>query len=335
VTQHHYPDTIQLGDITNWKNWNLPQIDLIIGGSPCQGFAFAGKGLNFEDERSKLFFVFVDSLKHYKPRFFLLENVKMKKEWEHIITCYIGIKPIEINSALVSAQNRKRLYWTNISDIRLPEDKHIYLKDIIEHGEVNRQKSYTIDANYYKGGSLNGYLERSRRQNNLSPRQSERRLSVKGAAFRKHPRYKNGEIRNKQLEIRNDDKFNCLTEIETDSVLLKLVAAKRGQDRKGQRIYSADGKFSSIDSIGELNGFTNDNITWRKLTPIECERLQTVPDNYTNLVSNTQRYKMLGNGWTVDVIAHIFKILPQNLDAYRPYVLPDYKPTIVIQESLF
>ncbi len=112
ITQKNFPNTIQLGDINNWKNWNLPKIDLIIGGSPCQGFSNAGKGLNFDDPRSKLFFVFVDILKYFNPEYFLLENVKMKKEWEAILTEYVGVNPILINSALVSAQSRKRLYWT-------------------------------------------------------------------------------------------------------------------------------------------------------------------------------------------------------------------------------
>jgi site-specific DNA-cytosine methylase len=179
VTQANYSDTIQLGDVTKWKEWNLPRIDLLIAGSPCQGFSFAGKQLNFDDPRSKLFFEFVDILKFYKPKHFLLENVKMKKEFQHVISDALGVEPVEINSSLVSAQNRKRLFWCN--------------------------------------------------------------WPVK------------------------DNTFLCRIE---NGVLLA-----------------------------------------RKLTPIECERLQTVPDNYTNHVSNTQRYKMLGNGWTVDVICHIFECL--------------------------
>ena len=135
ITQKHFPDTIQLGDVTKWKEWNLPKIDLLIGGSPCQGFSHAGAGLNFDDPRSKLFFDFVDILHHYKPQWFLLENVKMKKEWADIITGYLGVEPIEINSALVSAQNRKRLYWTNIQNVKQPEDKGILLKDILHPGE--------------------------------------------------------------------------------------------------------------------------------------------------------------------------------------------------------
>lgn len=132
VTQKNYPDTIQLGDVTKWQEWNLPKIDLLIGGSPCQGFSFAGKQLNFEDIRSKLFFEFVEVLKHYKPKYFLLENVKMKKEHEQVITSYLNVEPILINSARVTAHDRKRLYWTNIQGVTQPEDRNIYLKDILD-----------------------------------------------------------------------------------------------------------------------------------------------------------------------------------------------------------
>ena len=163
VTQANYPDTIQLGSITEWRTWNIEKPDIIIGGSPCQGFSFAGKQLNFEDERSKLFFTFVDILKHYKPEYFLLENVIMKKEYNDVISGILGelypecvvqgelfrtgrLEPVQINSALVSAQNRNRLYWTNIQGIEQPEDKGILLKDIIENGEVDRNKSCCLLA---------------------------------------------------------------------------------------------------------------------------------------------------------------------------------------------
>ena len=245
----------------------------------CQGFSNAGKGLNFEDSRSKLFFTFIDILKYYKPKYFLLENVKMKKEWQKIISELVEVEPIEINSALVSAQSRKRLYWTNIQNIMQPKDMDILLKDIIESGTVDRDKSYCIDANYYKGGSLKNYLEKSRRQIvNLSPKnlyQSEKCLMVK----------------------------DCVQIGEADINGFDII----------KRVYSIKGKSPSLTTM--QGGYrepkiSEDNITWRKLTPIECERLQTLPDNYTAGISNTQRYKCLGNGWTVDVIAHIFSFLP-------------------------
>ena len=132
IAQSNFPDTIQLGDVKNWREWNLPQIDLLMGGSPCQGFSITGKQLNFEDPRSKLFFEFVDILNYYKPKYFLLENVRMKQEYQDIISDYLGVQPIKINSSLVSAQNRNRLYWTNIPNISQPLDKDIILKDVLE-----------------------------------------------------------------------------------------------------------------------------------------------------------------------------------------------------------
>jgi DNA-cytosine methyltransferase len=195
ITMKNHPDTIQLGDITKWQEWDIEQPDLIIGGSPCQGFSFAGKQLNFDDPRSALFFEFAKVVKHYKPKYFLLENVKMKKEYQDVITEFMGVEPVLINSALVSAQNRQRLYWTNIPGLKQPEDKGILLKDIIDGVDVlkeksqtipatiykenaksmikrnkkellvvDRDKSYCLDANYYKGGNPEQYFEKKRRQ---------------------------------------------------------------------------------------------------------------------------------------------------------------------------
>jgi len=240
VNDDNYPDTIQLGDVTKIKAKDLEKIDLIVGGSPCQGFSFAGKQLNFDDPRSKLFFEFVRLVKEAREInpdvVFLLENVRMKQEYQDIISDHLGVKPIEINSSLMSAQNRRRLYWTNIEGIEQPEDKEIVLSDIIESGVVDRDKSYCLDANYWKGGNLKQYFEKSRRQ---------------------------------------------------------LV----------------------FEDLGCLDNY-------RKLTPVECERLQTLPDNYTAAVSDTQRYKMIGNGWTVDIITHILsykygKTYPERLEEFR------------------
>ena len=150
ITMANYPNTKQLGDVKNVTANQLPKIDLLIGGSPCQGFSFAGAGLNFEDERSKLFFEFVRLKNELKPKYFLLENVKMKQEFQNIISEQLGVKPIMINSSLVSAQNRERLYWTNIPVVGQPNDKGILLKDIIEDGECLKDKSQTILATLYK-----------------------------------------------------------------------------------------------------------------------------------------------------------------------------------------
>jgi site-specific DNA-cytosine methylase len=237
VATANFPAMIQLGDVKEvWVSNDLStkekgishegkihKIDLLIGGSPCQGFSFAGKQLNFDDPRSKLFWEYVRLLKALKPKYFLLENVKMKKESMDVITNALGVEPIFINSNRVSAQNRQRYYWTNIPMESLPDDKGIVLSDILEDGHVDRDKSHCIDANYFKGGNLKSYFEKHRRQ---------------------------------------------------------LVFSKDGMCHVGTE--------------------------YRKLTPLECERLQTVPEGYTDHVSNTQRYKMLGNGWTVDVVSHIF-----------------------------
>ena len=164
-TQFRFPDTIQLGDISKINVSDLPKIDLLIGGSPCQGFSFAGKQLNFEDSRSKLFFEYVKVLEEAKPKWFLFENVVMKKEYQTIISEHLGVKPVMVNSALVSAQSRKRLYWTNIP-FEMPEDKGIILDNILIDAESERMKSYCIDANYFKtsNSNPNWYLKKSRRQ---------------------------------------------------------------------------------------------------------------------------------------------------------------------------
>lgn len=222
------------------------RIDLCIGGSPCQGFSFAGKGLNFDDPRSKLFFEFVRLKNETQPKYWLLENVKMKSEHQNVISDILGVKPILINSELVSAQSRERLYWTNIPIAELPTDKGILLKDIIENGFIDRNKSYCIDANYWKGGNFTQYYTKARRQ-----------------------------------LVFKDKAQTILSTIYKEN-------AKSMMQRKKLGLVVSDGEYA------------------RKLTPKECERLQTVPDNYTNCVSDTQRYKMLGNGWTVDIIAHIF-----------------------------
>lgn len=271
ITQRNHPKTVQLGSVENWKEWNLPKIDLLVGGSPCQGFSVAGAGLNFDDPRSKLFFVYVDILSDLRAKNpdlkFLLENVKMKAEWRKIISDLLGVEPVEINSALVSAQNRKRLYWANW-EFGQPEDKGIYLKDIVEDGEVDREKSYCIDANYYKGGNPRSYFEDGRRQL-VFEHQSHKRAMVRVGDI-----YKSGGI--------------------------------------SGRVYSAEGKSPALRTPSGGNHMPKiavDDLHYRKLTVLECERLQTLPENYTAGVSNTQRYKGIGNGWTVDVIVHILKNL--------------------------
>ena len=255
VAQANYPKTIQVGNINNWQNWNIEKPDIIIGGSPCQGFSFAGKQLNFNDDRSKLFFVFVDILKHYKPKYFLLENVVMKDEFQKVISDLLGVEPIKINSALVSAQNRNRLYWTNIPGIEQPQDKQIYLKDVIENPILKGAYCDNIET-------AKDFFNRNKNLITLTEKAGKESQSFN--RFMKNTRALN-------------EKAKCMTA----------------------------SMFKGMANNGTTNVIINN--TWRKLTPIECERLQTVPDNYTNYVSNTQRYKMLGNGFTVDVIAHILE----------------------------
>lgn len=238
ISKKHFSDIIHLGDITKWRDWKLPKIDLLIGGSPCQGFSRAGKQLNFKDPRSKLFFEYSDILHTYKPKYFLLENVKMKKEYQDVISAHLGVEPVEINSSLFSAQNRPRLYWTNIPIPELPEDKGLVLRDIIDFN--------------FKGLQL-----------------SEKALAYMN---RSSPKWTKGKRRMDVYDNKLDKKSKCLT----------------------ANMY----KGVPYGVISELN---------RRLSPIECERLQTLPDNYTEGVSNTDRYRLLGNAWTVDVIVHIFK----------------------------
>ena len=275
VSAANYPEIIQVGDITKLDLSTLPKIDLVMGGSPCQGFSFAGKQLAFDDPRSALFFEFVKCVKELNTKYFLLENVRMKKEYLDIISEYMGVDQIFINSSLVSAQSRQRYYWTNIPNVEQPEERGIVLRDILEdqpnenpvkHTERNARhlkqlddKSLCMTATMYKGAGNNGMT--------LVPQHIGTAVDINGHDILK-------------------------------------------------RVYSHDGKSPTLMAGNSGGGKEpvkiNDDIYWRKLTPLECERLQTVPDNYTNHVSNTQRYKMLGNGWTIEVIAHILQNMEVN-----------------------
>lgn len=302
VTMHNFPNTIQLGDVTKVSAKDLPKIDLLIGGSPCQGFSFAGKQLAFDDPRSVLFFEFVRLWHEVKERNpeakFMLENVRMKKEHELIISKYMNVEPIAINSNLVSAQNRYRLYWTNIKNepyglfgdmrctIPQPEDKGILLRDVLE-SEVDekyflseKMLKYLFVSSSGKDGAFGptrprNLNEKGRCLVSTMHKQSKEDNYIVASRGRNPENLKSRQVSlhtEQMLEPRTDGKTNCLTSVQKDNLV------------------------SSSSSI-------------RRLTPLECERLQTVPDNYTATASDTQRYKMLGNGWTVDVIAHIFSFL--------------------------
>ena len=531
VSEANYPDIIQVGDITELDLSTLPKIDLIMGGSPCQGFSFAGKQLAFDDPRSALFFEFVRCVKELKPKYFLLENVRMKKEYLDVISEYIGVEPIMINSALVSAQNRVRYYWTNIPGIEQPEQRGIVLRDILEtqtdekpvkdternqrHYRNDDEKSLCMTATMYKGAGNNGmtlvqqkpvkvgmnveqvkvrkheveivnlqYLLREmKKESGKTNKQIAEEtntaitkvehwfradssfaipsddiwfklkevLGIKTDVFDKQImefEYRDGVYESKQRVYSENGKSPTLTAgnkeqyIETHDTPKQVGTAVdiKGHDQI-KRVYSEDGKSPTLTTCGgghrepkvavfsedrinkfketlkddpkpsangiiQLNnpshssgrvyspegksptlmagnsgggkepvkirdvisidkekkqltikeatkkGYTtiedgdcfdmtfpnsktrrgrnmkdksncltaanydymryehsdeDKEVYWRKLTPVECERLQTVPDNYTNHVSNTQRYKMLGNGWTIEVITHILK----------------------------
>jgi DNA (cytosine-5)-methyltransferase 3A len=429
ITRKNFPDTIHLGDVKDIKGEDfIRDIDLVVAGSPCQGFSFAGKQLAFDDERSALFFEFIRILREVKPKYFLLENVRMKKEFQDVISEQISsvypeytsgglfsIEPILINSALVSAQNRNRLYWTNIPGVEQPEDLGIVLRDVLDYepeeftkmsdnflkrnGERNcmiddtKEKAHSFSAmDYVKNGRQGNYLacddkgkpiyntpkqfvseeaiekyvqdknaevndtynkrtvkgdksttirpnnntaniwvnEKAIRENKPTyntPKQvgtaadlkgydiikrvysedgksptlttmggghREPKVAVKGGAIR--GRYNDEGKTNQHLEIRKDAKSNAITTVQKDSVAVSKIRNKSKTVRSGGRLSYDRHEWDSVDELH-----------WRKLTPLECERLQTFPDNYTEGVSNTQRYKMLGNGFTVRVIEHILK----------------------------
>ena len=320
VTKKNFPNTIHLGDVTKVKAADLEPIDLLMGGSPCQGFSFAGKQLNFDDPRSALFFEFVRLLKECKPKYFLLENVRMKKIYQDVITEHLGVEPIMINSSLLSAQSRHRLYWTNIPNVQQPQDKGLVIKDILEDLPFDDPPNY-LNGNF--GGRTRGSMVSSVEDDKAnclvaSMYKGQIPLYIKNPErLRETPNYWQMDVSGKgyasqQDRIRKLEKPSNSLAAGSASIPKVMCGAFRGRyNEEGkteqQLEIRKDEKTNSITTVQKDNVLTKDKMYYRKLTPIECERLQTVPDNYTQGVSNTQRYKMLGNGWTVDVIAHILK----------------------------
>jgi len=483
VSQANYPEIIQLGDVCDVKSEDLPKIDLILAGSPCQGFSFAGKQLAFDDPRSALFFEFIRLLKECKPKYFLLENVRMKKEYlqvisEQVSACYpeipFGIEPTMICSSLVSAQSRKRYYWTNIPNVTQPKQKGIVLRDILET-RVNQDrlsdmtnqdnKAYCLTTTYpcarpqrsmekseksmipvedtvpnsttliydskdkshkpIKVGMnveevkvrkhevdipglqqciLDHYDKCGKNKQQIAEELEDKYSTVEhyfrklGSDFFSIPseehwlqlkdilgiktdtfdaqimefEYRDGVYETKQRVYSENGKSPTLTAgnkeqyIETSDKpmqvgiatdinghdILKRVYSEDGKsptvntcqggnrepkvlagayrarsiDKDGNRVswkevkpkqmleLRRDEKSNTVTSVQKDNVLTQDEVYWRKLTPLECERLQTVPDNYTDHVSNSQRFKMLGNGWTIEVIKHIFKNMERDND---------------------
>jgi DNA (cytosine-5)-methyltransferase 3A len=332
VTQANYPDTIQLGDVqfVTKETLGSHKIDLLLGGSPCQGFSFAGKQLNFEDPRSKLFFEYVRLLRDLKPKYFLMENVRMKKESQDIITEYLGVEPIAINSSLLSGQNRYRLYWTNIPDIVQPEDKGILLRDVLEdvgvaYGAAQRGR-YNDDGSTSQRIELNG-TEKSNAITTVSkdsliarpcePREFDESSTCHHVADATDI---NGHDNLKRVYA-DTGKSPTLTSMNGGNrepkVLINESATKEGKAYTLTASYNGAVAWNScerkqrtmvpVEESDKVEPNVYNGLLYRKLTPLECERLQTVPDGYTDHVSKSQRYRMLGNGWTVDVIAHILK----------------------------
>ena len=340
VANDNHDDLQHLGDICTVYDYfdknvtvHPSTIDVILCGSPCQGFSVAGKGLNFEHPQSKLFFEFVKIYKliyKHNPNVKLLfENVRMKKEWQDIIVNTLqeinpNLKMYIINSSIVSAQNRVRMYITDFK-FDIPEDRNIKLKDIVECGCVDREKSYCLDANYWKGGNLKMYFEKSRRQlvfgdgckqvgvadlnghdilkrvysvegksptlntcggGNREPKILCKSASITGRRLDSNGVRKDNDLSipiTQTLEVSNKDKSRCLSTITKDTVVSPMPV----------------GRYP--------DAYENKTLQWRKLTVKECCRLQTLPDDYCKSVSNSQGYKILGNGWTNEVIKFILK----------------------------
>ena len=335
IANDNHDDLIHLGDVRGVldKIVSHKDIDVIFCGSPCQGFSVAGKQLNFQHEQSQLFFTFLDIYKaiytanpHVK---LLFENVKMKKAWEDIILSKLqdinpNLKLHIINSALVSAQRRVRMYITDI-EFDMPEDKGILLKDIVECGCVDRSKAYCLDANYWKGGNLKMYFEKSRRQlvfgdgchqvgvADLKGYDIIKRVySVEGKCptlttmqgGHREPKIlcNSASITGRRIDsngVRKDDDTNL-------PIVQTLEVSKSGKARCLSTL-TKDTVVSPLPEGRYPDAYGEHKLHWRKLTVKECCRLQTLPDDYCKSVSNSQGYKMLGNGWNNETIKCILK----------------------------
>lgn len=268
ATQANFPDVVHHGDVTQEDFTKYKgKIDLLIGGSPCTNLSSAGNRQGLKGSQSKLFYEYARALEEVQPKYFLLENVIMKKEWEDIITNILGVEPIEINSSLVSAQNRRRLYWTNISNVTQPKDRGIKLEDILDDVEFKNYKNPAA----IRGRRLNKATIVGRRLDENGHRQDyDKTIPITQC-----------------LEVRasNTDKSNCLTTVDKDNVLTPLP-------------------------VGRYPDAFKNNLPFRYYTTKEMCRLQTVPDDFLNMIPDSAARKALGNGWTVNVIAHIFSFLP-------------------------
>ncbi len=377
-TKHNFPDIIHLGDITKVtkKDFQGLPIHILAGGSPCQGFSFAGKQLNFSDPRSALFFEFIRLKNELKPKYFLLENVNMKKEYLRVISEYLGIFPVRINSNFLSAQNRDRWYWSDIKTIETglfselwtgipqPEDKGILLKDILQPESEIEEKYYIKNPKIgFEGMDINGKNHALRtggkstqskkhnydiikldKQLNKKPDQSKAScftagghsggnhsdmdiicVAMRGRNLENPSDRTTGAPTEQRLEPKIDGKTNCLTSVTKDNLLLIPEATSKGyveikpgecvdlensksKTRRGRKM---DDKSNCLMSTQNSFAKFTEDYKLRRLTPGECSRLQTIPEWYKWIVSDTQIYRMLGNGWTVEVIKHILSFLPK------------------------
>lgn len=352
ATQALFPDVVQLGDVTQWQDWefmnvgfNLGDIDLLLAGFPCQAWSLSGKQKGDNDPRGALVHDLINIWKQInlcraelgkEPVKFMFENVKMKKEFLNYINNLFGVEPICINSALVSAQNRTRYYWTNIEGIEQPEDEGIMLKDIIEHGGeytymsdrfINRQQGRKCLRDDLDGKAVNlsamEYVKNGRQGDYIKCGSMVGRKI--NPATGKRDDY-NPDIKTVQrIEVRSDEKTGTITTVQKDNL---VVINNETVDSKGKSYAltasymagmmasnSVERKQRTLQPVCETAEETNqthNGIKYRKLTPTECFRLQTVPQHHIDTllnsgISNTQLYKMCGNGWTHNVITHIFK----------------------------
>lgn len=363
ISKKNFPDIVHHGDVFDGDFTKFKGYDLLLGGSPCTYWSIAKKGRETTSDGMgfKLFMEYVRALRESECKYFLYENnYSIHQNIKDEISKHLGVQPIMINSALVSGQNRKRCYWTNIPNVTQPNDSGIILADVLENTVGG--KSHTIPATYYKAGEklfspygsemakqriavpicVNSQSGNSTIPTRKQPSLSERIYSVYGknpaltsgfhtniavsvetvtepVGAAQRGRYVDGNKTEQHIEVRPDGKSNCLTRVRKDSLVCTPVRIGQiGKGGQGQRIYSVCGKSVTMTANGGGTGgktglykidLPDGDYIIRKLTPIEAERLQTLHDNYTAGISNTQRYKCIGNGWTVDVIAHILKEL--------------------------
>lgn len=306
VSANNFPDIIHHGNVFDGDFTEFKGYDLLLGGSPCTYWSIAKRGRETTSDGMgfQLFMQYVRALEESGCKYFLYENnFSIHQNIKDEISEKLGVKPI-----MVSAQNRKRSYWTNIPNVTQPDDHGIMLANVLENGVSWQDKSYCMTARY-SGAVLSNTLERKQRTMVAVP--------VIGAAQR--GRYTDGGKTEQHIEVRKDSKSNCVTTVQKDTLVCAPVRiGQYGKGGQGQHIYSVQGKSVTLSANGGGQGaktglykidLPDGDYIIRKLTPIEAERLQTLPDNYTAGISNTQRYKCIGNGWTIDVIAHILEEL--------------------------